>query len=75
MMKNYFLSFVLAVLVVLTGVSLKQSVAGIGGAPVPMPPNATGIGGAPVPMPPNAAAIGGAPVPMPPNATSSKATR
>ena len=31
-MKNYFLTFALAVLVVLTGVSLKRSVAGIGGA-------------------------------------------
>jgi len=51
-MKNYFLTFALAVLVVLTGVSLKRSVAGIGGAPPPMPPPGVSIGGAPPPMPP-----------------------
>jgi len=74
-MKNYFLTFALAVLVVLTGVSLKQSMAAIGGAPVPpLPPNVTAIGGAPVPpLPPSARAIGGAPVPpLPPSATLSK---
>lgn len=47
-MKNYFLAFVLAVLVVLTAVSLRRSVAGIGGAPPP-PMNTTAIGGAPPP--------------------------
>jgi hypothetical protein len=67
-MKNYLLAFMLALLVVLTSMSLRRSVAGIGGSPVPMPPNATGIGGSPVPMPPNATGIGGSPVPMPPNA-------
>ena len=66
-MKNYLLAFLLALLVVLTSMSLRRSVAGIGTAPVPMPPNATGIGTAPVPMPPNAIGIGTAPVPMPPN--------
>jgi hypothetical protein len=67
-MKNYLLAFLLALLVVLTGMSLRRSAAGIGGSPVPMPPNAIGIGGSPVPMPPNATGIGGSPVPMPPNA-------
>jgi hypothetical protein len=53
-MKNYLLAFLLALLVVLTGMSLRRSVAGIGGSPAPMPPNAVGIGGSPAPMPPNA---------------------
>ena len=66
-MKNYILSFLLALLVVMTSMSLRRSVAGIGGAPVPIPPNVVGIGGAPVPIPPNVAGIGGAPVPIPPN--------
>lgn len=65
-MKNYVLTIFLALLVVLSSVGLRRSVAAIGGAPVPMPP--TAIGGAPVPMPPTATAIGGAPVPMPPTA-------
>jgi hypothetical protein len=67
-MKNYLLAFLLALLVVLTGMSLRRSAAGIGGSPVPMPPNAIGIGGSPVPMPPNAIGMGTSPVPMPPNA-------
>ena len=72
-MKNYFLTFVLAVLVVLTGVSLKQSVAGIGGAPVPPTPSGLmAIGGAPVPPTPKSnLAIGGAPVPPTPQSSSS----
>jgi hypothetical protein len=68
-MKNYFLTFVLAVLVVLTGVSLKQSLAGIGGNPIPpLPPSAMAIGGNPIPpLPPSAMAIGGNPIPpLPP---------
>ena len=74
-MKNYFLTFALAVLVVLTGVSLKQSVAAIGGAPVPpSPPSMMAIGGAPVPpSPPSVMSIGGAPVPpSPPSAALRK---
>jgi hypothetical protein len=63
-MKNYLLAFLLALLVVLTSMSLGRSAAGIGGAPVPVPPTVTGIGGAPVPVPPTG--IGGAPVPVPP---------
>jgi hypothetical protein len=67
-MKNYFLTGALAVLVVLTGVSLKQSVAGIGGSPVPpSPPKLMAIGGSPVPpSPPKYLAIGGSPVPPSP---------
>lgn len=52
-MKNYLLAFLLALLVVLTGMSLRRSVAGMGTSPVPMPPNAIGMGTSPVPMPPN----------------------
>jgi len=65
-MKNYFLAFLLALLVVLTGMTLRRSVAGIGGAPTPWPPVKTAIGGAPTPWPPTAVAIGGAPTPWPP---------
>jgi hypothetical protein len=65
-MKNFSLALLLALLVVLSSVSLRRSVAGIGGAPVPLPPGAVHIGGAPVPLPPGAVHIGGAPVPLPP---------
>ena len=52
-MKNFFLAFLLALLVVLSSVTTRQSVAGIGGTPAPMPPmKALGIGGTPAPMPP-----------------------
>jgi hypothetical protein len=51
--KNFFLAFLLALLVVLSSVTIRQSVAGIGGAPAPLPPmKALGIGGAPAPLPP-----------------------
>jgi len=66
-MKNYLLAFLLALLVVLTGMSLRRSAAGIGGSPPPMPPNAVWIGTSPPPMPPNAVGIGTSPPPMPPN--------
>ena len=58
-MKNFFLTFSLALLVVFSAVSTRHSVTGIGGSPVPIPPNAgvrvtpLGIGGSPVPIPPN----------------------
>ena len=67
-MKNYALTFLLAVLIVMTGTGLRRGFAGIGGSPVPMPPpRVAGIGGSPVPMPPpRVAGIGGSPVPMPP---------
>lgn len=67
-MKSYGLTFLLALAVVLTSASLRQSVAAIGGAPVPVPPDVTSIGGAPVPVPPDVTSIGGAPVPVPPDA-------
>lgn len=70
-MKNYFLAFALAVLVVLTGFSLKQSVARVGGTS----PAVTAIGGAPMPAPPPGAAIGGAPMPAPPPDTATTPTR
>lgn len=81
-MKNYFLSFVLALLVVLTGMTLRHSVANaiqpgsannlaaIGGSPVPPIPQAAAIGGSPVPPIPQAAAIGGSPVPPIPQAAA-----
>lgn len=72
-MKNYFLTFVLAVLVVLTGLTLRRTVANasqpgvstqnalvaIGGSPTPPIPSA--IGGSPTPPIPSA--IGGSPTP------------
>ena len=67
-MKNYFLAFVLALLVVLSGVSIRRSVVGIGTAPMPVPPmTVTGIGTAPMPVPPmTVVGIGTAPMPVPP---------
>jgi hypothetical protein len=75
-MKNYFLSFVLAVLVVLAGVTLRHSVANasqsnlgqnnlvaIGGSPTPPLPHAVAIGGSPTPPLPHEAGIGGSPTP------------
>jgi len=66
--KTYLLAFLLALLVVLSSVTMRRSVAGIGGTPAPMPPmSALGIGGTPAPMPPmSALGIGGTPAPMPP---------
>ena len=51
-MKNYLLTFFLALLVVLTSMSLRRAVAGIGSSPVPVPPTVLGIGSSPVPVPP-----------------------
>ena len=77
-MKNYFLAFLLALLVVLSSVSVRRSVAGIGGSPIPIPPpevqasRVLGIGGSPIPIPPpegqasNVLGIGGSPIPIPP---------
>ena len=76
-MKNYCLLFVLAVLVVLTGVTLRNNFAAaigsagknsprveaIGGDPVPPFPKQVAIGGDPVPPFPKVVAIGGDPVP------------
>ncbi len=76
-MKKYALALLLAVLVVLTGMTLRRSVTGaspsnvqvqklvaIGTEPVPLPPQLT-IGTEPVPLPPGPA-IGTEPVPLPP---------
>ncbi len=76
-MRNYFLAFALAVLVVLAGISLRSATGGsaalgIGGSPVPLPhkmaigvnPPSLGIGGSPVPLP-QRMGIGGSPVPLP----------
>ena len=65
-MRNFSLALLFALLVVLSSVCLRRSVAGIGGSPVPLPPGATHIGGSPVPLPPGAMHIGGSPVPLPP---------
>jgi hypothetical protein len=63
--KNLVLSFLLAVLVVLTAVTLRKSLVGIGTAPVPIPHRTFAIGTAPVPIPHRTPAIGTAPVPIP----------
>ncbi len=74
-MKNFFLTFSLALSVVLGSISIRHSVAGIGGSPLPKPPQsatlvALGIGGSPLPKPPQSAVgeagIGGSPLPKPP---------
>jgi hypothetical protein len=67
-MKNTILAFVLALLIVLSGVSIRQRVLGIGTAPMPLPPPVVGIGTAPMPLPPPAVGIGTAPMPLPPPA-------
>lgn len=65
-MKNYLLAFLLALLVILSSVTVRRSVVGIGGSPAPLPPMALGIGGSPAPLPPMALGIGGSPAPLPP---------
>ncbi|HUZ45957.1 MAG TPA: hypothetical protein VMW54_04910 [Terriglobia bacterium] len=65
-MKNYTLTVLLAVLVVLTSVMLRKSFAGA--APLSSEGGTlVAIGPAPVPLPPHVAAIGPAPVPLPPH--------
>lgn len=79
-MKNCVLAVLLALLVVLTGITLRRSLAGrgvagvagqtlvaIGTEPVPLPPS-VGIGTEPVPLPPSQVGIGTEPVPLPPTA-------
>jgi len=79
-MKNIFLTFFLALLVVVTAITVRRMVAGTGTAaaqnptllaigtdPVPFPPGLVGIGTDPVPFPPGKlAGIGTDPVPFPP---------
>ncbi len=80
-MRNYILTFVLAVLVVLTSVSLRRAFAAngavessaatlvaIGPSPAPIPPSPVAIGPSPAPIPPSAVSIGPSPAPIPPNA-------
>ena len=71
-MKNYLLAFLLALLVVLTAISLRRGVAGIGGSPTPWPPDAVAIGGSPTPWPANVLGIGGSPTPWPSNPVRSR---
>jgi hypothetical protein len=69
-MKNYFLTFALAVSVVTGGVSLRQGVAGIGSSPVPPRAHSVlGIGSSPVP-PRAESMLGIGSSPVPPRAES-----
>ena len=79
-MKSFLLTLLLALLVVLTALSLRRAVAAgvtatdqgsslvaLGGEPVPLPPTAKAkLGGEPVPWPHTKLALGGEPVPWPP---------
>ncbi len=65
-MKNYFLALVLAVLVVLTGLTLRHSVANAGQSSSAGQNNLVAIGGTPAPPIPQA--IGGTPAPPIPEA-------
>jgi hypothetical protein len=78
-MKNYAVTLLLALAVVLAAFTVRRSVMGItgpgfpsgpvvaiGGSPVPIPPPPMSIGGSPVPIPPPPVSIGGSPVPIPP---------
>ncbi len=68
-MKNYILTFLLAVLVVLAATTLRKNlVASMGVAPSPYSPVGMAIGGSPIPFPPKNAErmIGGSPIPFPP---------
>lgn len=81
-MRNYILTFVLAVLVVLASVSLRRAFAtnavdmssatlvAIGPSPAPIPPRSSmAIGPSPAPIPPRSSmAIGPSPAPIPPRA-------
>jgi hypothetical protein len=61
--KNYFLLFVLAVLIVLTGVTLRKTFAVTNASPAQHVSNAVAIGTEPVPPWPKKLAIGTEPVP------------
>jgi hypothetical protein len=82
-MKNYILTFVLAVLVVVASVSLRRAIsvngvdsnsaatiAAIGPGPMPLPPKASAIGPGPMPLPPKTSAIGPGPMPLPPKTSA-----
>lgn len=52
-MKNYVLTFLLALLVVLAAQALRRTVGGVGGSPIPWPPaQVVAVGGSPIPWPP-----------------------
>jgi hypothetical protein len=78
-MKNYALTVLLAVAVVMDAVTVRRSVTAmtgpgfssgpmlaIGGSPIPIPPRPVNIGGSPIPIPPRPVNIGGSPIPIPP---------
>ncbi len=78
-MKNYTLTFLLAVLVVLASVRIAKTLYGanagvaaanpavaIGPSPFPYPPAKVNIGPSPFPYPPARVAIGPSPFPYPP---------
>ena len=67
-MKNYVLALALAGLIVLTGATLRQSIAGPSGSSAGEANNLTAIGTSPVPPIPKALAIGTSPVPPIPKA-------
>ena len=81
-MKVRLLTLALAALVVLTGMSLRHSLAAIsashdssslmavGGSPAPIPPDGTAVGGSPAPIPPDDPAVGGSPAPIPPDGSA-----
>ena len=71
-MKNNKLALLLALFVVLSSVTVRKGVAGIGVSPIPIPPpQALAIGVSPIPIPPPQAqatplGIGVSPIPIPP---------
>ena len=77
-MRNYILTFVLALLVVVASVSLRRAITAnavdvngatlvaIGPSPAPLPPRVSAIGPSPAPLPPRFSAIGPSPAPLPP---------
>jgi len=71
--KKYFLSFVLAVLVVLAGLSLRNTVAA--GTSEGTTSVALAIGTSPIPKPPVGATIGTSPIPKPPVGATSSPTQ
>ena len=65
-MKNYILTFLLAVLVVLASVTLRRAIAA-NGVSTTNTGAVLAIGPGPVPIPPSQVAIGPGPVPIPPS--------
>ncbi len=66
-MRNYVLTLLLAVLVVLTGLTVRRSILGAAKSGADRRTSLMAIGSSPVPVPPPAlASIGSSPVPVPP---------